>query len=264
MLRRSSLGRAPLLVLSVLVGTLLTAGVVAAGQTDRESGALTVPVTRPAATTVASTTTLPPTTTTTPPPPPPPPVTVAAAEVRRVLETGFRPLVSAAGVIVNYPAARVEKVGFHESNKAGARWMDVLPNTGETFDMPTRDRKTPGRTAADVLADPAGEVRAPVTGRVIRGGTYVLYCKYTDSFLVIEPDAHPGWEVKVLHISGLVVRTGQRVEAGVTPIAAHPTRLPFASQVEDYSAKPVWPHVHIEVVDPTIKNPPGVGGGGCS
>lgn len=166
--------------------------------------------------------------------------------------------------MLSYPTDVVERVGFHESNRLGARLMDVLPTIGDWLDMPTRERNTPGRGAADILSDPNGEVRAPVTGRILRGGQYTLYCKYTDSFLVIEPAAHPGWEVKVLHITGLVVSSGQRVEAGVTPIAAHPTRLPFKSQVEDFSAAPVWPHVHVEVVDPNIKNPPGVGGSGCS
>lgn len=192
----------------------------------------------------------------------PAPATVAPAQ-RAVARTGFRPFAAAQGVVVHYPTDLVERVGFHQSNRLGARVMDPLPTIGDWLDLPSRERNTPDRGAADILAHPAGEVRAPVTGRVIRGGTYVLYCKYTDSFLVIEPDAHPGWEVKVLHISGLVARTGQRVEAGVTPIAAHPTQLPFDSQVDDFSAEPSWPHVHVEVVDPNIKNPPGVGGGGC-
>jgi hypothetical protein len=215
----------------------------------------------PTTTTVPATTTTVVTTTTTTTPPPPP---TTAPAVRHVMRTEFRPFASAQGVELHYPTALVEKVGFHESNRLGARLMDTLPTIGAWLDMPSRERKTPSRGAADILSEPNGEVRAPVTGRIIRGGTYTLYCKYTDSFLVIEPDAHPGWEVKVLHINGLVVQTGQRVEAGVTPIAAHPTRLPFASQVEDYSVAPVWPHVHVEVVDPNIKNPPGVGGGGCS
>ncbi len=217
------------------------------------------PQAAPTTTTAAPTTTAPTSTTTTTAPP-----VVTAPATRWVLDTGYRPLLSAAGVVVHYPTARVERVGFHQSKKAGARWMDLLPTAGEAIDLPSRERSTPGRTAADVLSDPAGEVRAPVTGRVIRGGTYVLYCKHSDSFLVIEPDAHPGWEVKVLHISGLLAGVGQRVEAGVTLIAAHPTRLPFKSQVEDFSAAPAWPHVHLEVVDPSIKNPPGVGGKPCS
>lgn len=208
------------------------------------------------------------TTTTAPPPPTTTPTTLPQAAVagdgRPVLATGFRPFATVGGVVLTYPSPRVEKVGFHESTLLGARALELLPTTGPMVDLPTRDRKTAGRTAADILSDPSGEVRAPVTGTVKRGGTYTLYCKYTDSFAVIAPDAQPDWEVKVLHVTNLMIKVGQRVEAGVTPLAQHPTRLPFASQVEDVSVAPVWPHVHVEIVDPSIKNPPGVGGGGCS
>jgi hypothetical protein len=74
---------------------------------------------------------------------------------------------------------------------------------------------------------------------------------------VIDPDDHPGWEVKVLHIEGLAVRKGQHVEAGVTRLAAHARVLPFASQVEEDTGLPPWPHVHVEVVDPTVRDRPG-------
>jgi hypothetical protein len=213
----------------------------------------TVPATTAPSTTVVPATTAAPTTTTTAVPLP-----------RRVMETEFRPFLHTEGLVLNYPTGRVERVGFHESNRAASRYLGTLPGAGEVIDLPSRERKTNARTAADVLSDPDGEVRAPITGTIKRGGTYTLYCKYTDSYLVIAPDAHPGWEVKLLHITDLTVRAGDRVEAGVTPVAAHPTRLPFHSQVEDFSAAPVWPHVHLEVDDPTIKNPPGVGGKPCS
>ncbi|MEY2468754.1 MAG: hypothetical protein QOF21_1452 [Actinomycetota bacterium] len=245
-----------------LTALLLLAFVTAACKADGAHTALRVadPTTTSVAPTT-TTTTLPPTTTTAAPSRV---VAAAVADTRTVLDTGFRPFLAAENVVLNYPTARVERVGFHESKLAAGRLLQPLPDAGETFVMPSRDRQTQANTAADVLSDPDGEVRAPVTGRIKRGGTYTLYCKYTDSFLVIEPDAHPGWEVKLLHITGLLVTTGQRVEAGVTAVAAHPTRLPFASQVEDYSAQPVWPHVHLEVDDPSIKNPPGVGGPGCT
>jgi hypothetical protein len=101
----------------------------------------------------------------------------------------------------------------------------------------------------------------PVTGTVIRAGTYTLYCDNVDQYAVIEPDARPGWEVKVLHIEGLALTKGQRVEAGVTPLAARARVLPFASTVEDSTAVPAWPHVHIEVVDPSVQDRPT--GPGC-
>jgi hypothetical protein len=91
-----------------------------------------------------------------------------------------------------------------------------------------------------------------VTGTVIRAGTYRLYCDYSDDYAVIEPDARPDWEVKLLHIDGVQVEPGDRVHAGTTVVAPRPTRLPFRSQVEDYSAPRNWPHVHVEVIDPSI------------
>jgi hypothetical protein len=207
--------------------------------------------------TTTTSTTVPPTTTSAPP-------TTTTLPPRQVLDTGYRAFLDAQGVTLNYPTARVEIVGFHESNLAASRPLVALPGPGRYVVMPTRDRHTANATAADVESDPDGEVRAPVSGVVKRGGTYTLYCKYTDSFLVIEPDSHPGWEVKLLHINGLVVAKGQRVVAGETKVAMHPTRLPFVSDVEQFSQAPVWPHVHLEVDDPTIKNPPGVGGKPCS
>lgn len=57
--------------------------------------------------------------------------------------------------------------------------------------------------------------QSPVTGTVLRAGTYTLYCGHVDNFLVVEPDARPGWEVKMLHFAGLSVAKGDRVEAGV-------------------------------------------------
>jgi murein DD-endopeptidase MepM/ murein hydrolase activator NlpD len=108
---------------------------------------------------------------------------------------------------------------------------------------------------------PGTQVRSPVTGTVVRGGSYTLYCDHVDEFLVVEPDAAPGWEVKVLHVVGLQVAVGDRVEAGVTPVAASARELPFESQVDRITGTPAWPHVHVEVVDPSVVDRPS--GKGC-
>ena len=114
----------------------------------------------------------------------------------------------------------------------------------------------------DVVVDPAAEIRSPVTGRVKRAGGYTHYCKYHDDYHVIAPDAQPAWEVKLLHVTGLAVGRGDRVVAGETVVAAHATQLPFESQVDEAApVAPAWPHVHVEVVDPSIPNVPSPGGG---
>jgi hypothetical protein len=96
---------------------------------------------------------------------------------------------------------------------------------------------------------------------VKRAGSYHLYCKYPDSFAVISPKGHPELEVKMLHITGLHVRVGDRVVQGKTVIASHATHFPFVSEVDVYTLHK-WPHVHIEVTPlavPSAKPQPGVG-----
>lgn len=100
-----------------------------------------------------------------------------------------------------------------------------------------------------------------MTGRVVRAGTYKLYCNHVDQYVVVEPDARPGWEVKVLHFEGLAVRPGDRVQAGVTVVGSRARVLPFASQIDAHTVAPHWPHVHVEVVDPSV--PDRLSGGSC-
>lgn len=164
------------------------------------------------------------------------------------------------GVEVHRPSREIELVGFHESSHDGARQLTVRDTSTPTMTLPSRYRRTGSRTAADAVAAPHREVLAPVTGTVVRAGSYVLYCRYSDHYLVIEPDAHPGWEVKLLHFRGLQVAAGDRVEASTTVVGTAPRTLPFESQVDDYSQPRNWPHVHVEVVDPSI---PDRSGGSC-
>ncbi len=149
-------------------------------------------------------------------------------------------------------------MAFHQSNHDGARQLTAVPSAVRPTMLEDRERDTGGAGAADIVVDPDTEIRAPVTGRVKRAGTYVLYCKHSDDYVVIAPDDHPAWEVKVLHIDGVRVRAGDRVVAGQTVLAPRATKLPFESQVDEVrTAEPAWPHVHVEVVDPTIRDRPG-------
>jgi hypothetical protein len=225
--------------------------------------------------TTTTATTLPPTTlapTTVPPSPPPttarvrvtqPPTTpkpTRPPRPRTVYEQDWTPFAVAGGVVtLRHPSRRVELVGFHESNHDGARQQEPLPTAADPRTLESRDRENPPRGAADVVVDPDVEIRSPVTGTVKRAGSYTLYCKYRDDFVVIEPDERPGWEVKVLHITGVQVRAGNRVVAGETVLAPRAHQLPFESQVDEASAPPSWPHVHVEVIDPSIPDRPGPG-----
>jgi hypothetical protein len=164
-------------------------------------------------------------------------------------------------VTLHHPADRVEAIGFHQSGHDGAQGQTAVHGAARWFLQEDRERDTDPQGAADIVVEPDREIRSPVTGTVLRGGTYTLYCDKVDQYVVIEPDARPGWEVKVLHIEGLALTKGQRVEAGVTRLAARSRVLPFPSSVNDHTAVPAWPHVHIEVVDPSVQDRPT--GPGC-
>ena len=183
--------------------------------------------------------------------------------LRSVIDQPWLPFAQVGPIVLHHPSTRVERVAFHESNLDGAQTFEPLSTAVAPITLESRERGTGSRTAADVVGEPGSEIRAPVTGRVLRAGTYVLYCRYSDDYAVIEPDGRPGWEVKLLHIDGVQVRAGDRVVAGETVLAPSVTVLPFESQVDEVSAEPAWPHPHIEVVDPTIPDRP-TPGGGCS
>ena len=209
-------------------------------------------------TTTTTSTTVPTTTTTTEPPTT---TTTSSPDGRHLMEQDWIPFGTAGDVTLHLPAFHVEHVGFHESNDEGAQQIDPLPGIDATV-LPDRGRGNNPQGAADVVVEPGMEIRSPVSGTVRNANAYTLYCDYTDDLVVITPDDHPSWRVKILHILGLQVSPGDRVEAGQTVIADHAHQLPFASQVDDIrTADPAWPHVHIEVTDPSIPNVPNPGSG---
>ena len=194
--------------------------------------------------------------TTTPAAPSPSPTTSSPDPAPATVDDTHPYAMTWGGIDLRVPSAATELVGFHQSNHDGARNLDAIDGPVRTVVLESRERGTGRRTAADIVVDPQEEIRAPVTGTVVRAGTYTLYCDELDDFVVIEPDGHPGIEVKMLHIDGVQVQTGDRVEAGVTVLAPKPTKLPFASQVDEVSGPENWPHTHLEVVDTAIPDKP--------
>ena len=178
---------------------------------------------------------------------------------RAVAATDWQPYATVGPVVLHAPGHVVELVGFHQSGHDGAQAQHAV-GAARSVVLPSRSRGTHPQGAADLVVDPAREVRSPVTGTVKRAGNYQLYCRYPDQYLVVEPEARPGYEVKLLHVDGLQVSIGQRLEAGVTVVAAHARLFPFGSQIDDLTVAPHWPHVHVEVVDPSIPDRPS---GGC-
>lgn len=234
--------RAPIAAAAVLGGGLAigVAGSVLTSQTA------TAPTTS-STTAPSTTTTVAPTTTTRP-------------ADRPIGPEAFAPLAAVGDLVVLHPTGRVERVGFHESTLDGALELSPLPTAVQATTLASRQRGHGAHTAADVVSDPTDTVRAPVTGTVVAAGGYQLYCAHHDDTVVIVPDGHPTWYVRVLHIDGVRVVPGWRVEAGVTVIAARPRPLPFRSQIDRLAAaQPPWPHVHVEVDDNTVPDTPSRG-----
>ena len=205
------------------------------------------PVTQTAPATTASTTT----STTT---------TVASTIPLEYHDTGYAVFALAGDLEVRMPVSRYETVGFHESGHDGAFQLEVA-NLDDWSTLASRGRGTGSRTAADIVARVDEPVMAPIDGTVIRAGSYTLYCDHTDNFVVIEPSGRPGWELKIFHFSGLQVGVGDEVIASDTMIATGGRILPFVSQVDEFTAEPSNPHVHIEVIDTSIPDRPSSGGG---
>ncbi|MBT5139695.1 MAG: hypothetical protein HOH36_04640 [Acidimicrobiaceae bacterium] len=190
-----------------------------------------------------------------------PPTTARAPVPLEYAEQNYEAFATALGLELFLPADRVEYIGFHESGHDGSRQMSILDGALRHITMESRGRGTGSRTAADIVVAPDAEIRSPVSGTVVRAGTYTLYCDHSDHFIVIDPVDHPGWEVKIFHFEGLQVAVGDLLEAGVTLLGTSARVLPFESQVDEFTAEPSNPHVHIEVVDPSIPDRPGTTGG---
>ena len=186
--------------------------------------------------------------------------TVASTIPLEYHDTGYAVFALAGDLEVRMPVSRYETVGFHESGHDGAFQLEVV-NLDDWSTLASRGRGTGSRTAADIVARVDEPVMAPIDGAVIRAGSYTLYCDHTDNFVVIEPSGRPGWELKIFHFSGLQVGVGDEVIASDTMIATGGRILPFVSQVDEFTAEPSNPHVHIEVIDTSIPDRPSSGGG---
>jgi biotin carboxyl carrier protein len=165
------------------------------------------------------------------------------------------------GVTFHLPSPRVEHIGYHQSGHDGAQRLRPLDPPAPATVLDNRGRGTGRRTAADIVVHPQSRITAPVTGTVVAANSYVLYCVHRDELVFIAPDERPGWIVKVLHVRGVRVEVGDRVEAGVTPIARRARLLPFESQVDAVTQSPAWPHVHVEMIDPSVPDRPTPGPG---
>jgi murein DD-endopeptidase MepM/ murein hydrolase activator NlpD len=121
-------------------------------------------------------------------------------------------------------------------------------------------RSRPGKpnTAVDVGAAPGTPIIAPLDGTVVLVKSYNLYNKpkYPDYQIHIQPDGHPELDLVLIHVTDPMVKAGDRVMAGATPLGkvrkfSDRMRL----QLGHYT-KGGGDHTHVQlndVKDPTYK-----------
>jgi murein DD-endopeptidase MepM/ murein hydrolase activator NlpD len=181
------------------------------------------------------------------------------------LPDGTVELARAGDVRIVAEGSTVELVGFHESSSAAALRMTpahpiVSEHTGVTADapgddgpvmvLPTRGRAGAPTSAIDLAVAPGVEVPAPVTGEVVEVADFSLYGRTRDVLVKIRAADDPSVVVTAMHLVDPLVEVGDRVEGGVTPIAAAARQLPFDSQIDRFTAAyrgQAGPHVHLEV-----------------
>ncbi len=118
---------------------------------------------------------------------------------------------------------------------------------GEVLRMWRSNRTGAPDTAADIGAAPGSPVYSPVTGIVIEVKPYLLYDKYDDLEIHIQPAGYPDIDLVIIHVTDPTVQAGDHVVGGVTRIAS--VRLmsdKYRPQLGDYTPD-AGDHVHMQL-----------------
>jgi biotin carboxyl carrier protein len=174
-------------------------------------------------------------------------------------------LIGTAGPVTLFvPAAEAVLVSFHEAALPEAiafvPFGKLLGNENSTrFSAPqaqsggapyrvqvSRGRPNAPTSAVDVVLADGEAVLSPVAGVVAEVRSYSLYGTYDDVRLELHPDEATEYAVVLIHVEGVQVRAGDRVEVG-TVLADSARRFPFEAVVDRATAPVKLGHVHIEV-----------------
>lgn len=165
----------------------------------------------------------------------------------------------------------VTMLGFHQATSGNARQLVPVvvekPRYG-SFPIdgfaPVSERRVPthlfyrtGRSgtpdrACDVGAPAGTAVLSPVDGTVTELKHYSLYKVTPDVEVHIDPDGVDGLEVVMIHIDGVGVREGQRVEGGLTRIGQVRRLSNILTTMQlSYYTHEAGDHVHVQVNVPS-------------
>jgi hypothetical protein len=177
------------------------------------------------------------------------------------------------GLVLRMPATDPVVAGFHEASTSVAIEMtpvgQLVENHNTTKFAPpaadpigasylvlaSRGRAFAATSALDVVLPDAHPVLAPVTGVVSDVRTYWLYGAHEDHRIEIVPDDAPHLRVVLVHVEGVEVAAGDRVEVGSSVLARSVSRFPFSSQIDREIEPRRLGHVHLEVQPVDARRP---------
>lgn len=137
----------------------------------------------------------------------------------------------------------------HDQTSAGAEWLDA-----EALHLWRTTDSTELDTCIDVGALAGTTVYSPVDGTVVLVKDYMLYGELPDIEIHIQPDGYPDLDVVLIHTTDPVVKAGDRVEAGMTPISHVRNIDDFLTDVQlgFFTPEEVGGnHTHLQVNDAT-------------
>lgn len=126
-------------------------------------------------------------------------------------------------------------------------WLDAdalhVWRTGDATEMDT---------SIDLGALPGTTILSPVDGTVVLVRDYLLYDEMPDVEIHIQPEGRSDLDVVLIHTTNVAVKAGDRVQAGVTPLAEVRNIEEFLTDVQLAFFLPEGVggnHVHIQVND---------------
>lgn len=136
-------------------------------------------------------------------------------------------------------------MGLRENATTVSITRTSRPGAPVAFLMASRGRGSAPTSSVDIAVNNGTIIRSPVSGRIRKVTSYMLYGRYDDVRIEIEPDGHSDIFVAIVHLDQPRVSVGERVEAGLTPLA-RPRPLPIGSQIDQYLGK-ASEHIHVQV-----------------
>lgn len=128
----------------------------------------------------------------------------------------------------------------------GDKWM-----TGQFIRCFREGNAGPIMSAIDCGGPVGATVYAPVTGEVVLVKQYKLYDEIDDYRIHIQPEGRPDLDVVLIHLTDVTVKPGDKVTAGVTPMAKIRDIFQYLDeslQLKNYTAEnDNGNHTHIQV-----------------